>query len=62
MQPAPTGRAEYEYNPACDCEVCANGGVARDGPSTGHSFCYGQPHVPPRPLRETMAAAGNDEA
>lgn len=38
----------YQHNPACACEVCANGGqVPANHPERGHSLCYGKPHVPP---------------
>lgn len=45
--------AVYEFNPDCGCEVCANGGTPAPGPDSGHSYAYGEPHMPPpraRPL------------
>lgn len=43
-----TSRNAYVFNPACECEVCRNGGRVRaDHPERGHSIAYGTPHVPP---------------
>lgn len=43
--------SSYEFNPDCACEVCANGGVPRRGPDSGHSYAFGEPHMPPRRAR-----------
>ncbi len=38
----------YQFNPLCECEICRNGGtVPEDHPERGHSFAYGEPHLPP---------------
>jgi hypothetical protein len=47
----------YEFNPDCPCEVCANGGTPKPGPSSGHSFAYDQPHMPP-PRQRPMIGKG----
>jgi UDP-3-O-[3-hydroxymyristoyl] glucosamine N-acyltransferase len=51
------GLAAYEFNPDCPCEVCANGGTPKPGPSSGHSFAYDQPHMPP-PRQRPMIGKG----
>lgn len=39
----------YEFNPACACVICSNGGrIPQDHPEAGHSFAYGLEHIPPR--------------
>jgi UDP-3-O-[3-hydroxymyristoyl] glucosamine N-acyltransferase len=37
---------QFEINPACPCEACAAGGPV-PGPDSGHSYSFGEPHIPP---------------
>jgi UDP-3-O-[3-hydroxymyristoyl] glucosamine N-acyltransferase len=46
----------YELNPDCGCEVCATGGVPARDPNAGHSYAYGEPHMPPRSVRPLIGA------
>jgi hypothetical protein len=55
----------YTYNPDCICDWCRNGGkVPNDPSSLGHSFGYGNEHIPPAnpvPVRIVALLSWYDE-
>lgn len=46
---------QYEFNAACACEVCLNGGEPAPGANSGHSYCFGEPHIPPAKARSYIS-------
>lgn len=51
-----TVRGVYQYNTACGCDWCVNGGeVPAKHAHRGHGFGFGHPHIPPTPLHRGRA-------